>query len=77
MMHILGIEATKVYNVDTRQQDYTRLIVSQDIVDFLSNHDVEITAEGKKIFIVNKVRYIYMGLQIEPVPHLYKEQFVS
>ena len=67
MKHILGIEGEGlIYNLDTKMQEYkSKIIVSKDVFDWLSNHDIEITAQGQKIFIVNKIRYIYLGIYIQ------------
>ena len=64
MKYILGIEGNGlVYNLDKNIQEYrTQVIVSDDVFNWLNNHDIEITGQGQKIFIVNKIRYIYLGI---------------
>jgi hypothetical protein len=65
MKHILAIEGDLIYNLDTGLQEYkTKIVVSEDVFNWLNNHDVEITQKGEKIFIMNKIRYVYLGLNI-------------
>lgn len=66
MKFILAIEGEDlIYNLSTKQYEHnTKITISEDVYNWLSNHDTEITAKGQKIFIVNKVRYIYLGVTI-------------
>ena len=66
MNYILGIEGNGlIYNLDKKKEEYrTQIAVSEDVFNWLNNHDVEITAKGERVFIMNKVRYIYLGINI-------------
>lgn len=64
MRHILGIVGSKAYNISTREEDYMiKQYVSQDIIDWLNNHDIKIDDRGRKIYVCNQVEYIYLGVQ--------------
>ena len=62
MIHILAVEASLVYNIDSQKHEYTqRLEVTQDIIDWLDAHDIEYSATTEKVYICNNIRYVYMG----------------
>lgn len=78
MKHTLAIESSLGQNLDTSIEDYsTKILVSQDVIDWLNNHDVEISPAGKRIYLVNHIRYVYLGPalsiveQMEPHTKMY------
>lgn len=69
MKHILGAIGSKVYNMDTRQEDYAvKMLVSNDVIDWLECHDVKIDSKGRKIYVCNQVEYLYLGIQLPAFP---------
>ena len=66
MEHILAIVGSEYLNIENNTQMETQMIVSQEVIDWLDQHDVEYTSERDKIFICNKIRYRYVGLYVEP-----------
>ena len=78
MKHILGIVGSKAFNLSEGREDYmTKLEVSDDIIEWLESHDIEIDEFGGKVYICNKVKYAYLGPKIYMVDIslLTKEQF--
>jgi len=66
MNHLLGVESTLMMNTDTQKVDYVLQIeITQDVYDWLDNHDIEYTEEREKVFLVNNIRYVYLGPKIE------------
>jgi len=67
MKYILGVYGKTAYNLYSHQHEYTtKILVSQDVLDFLNNHDIEITSKGERLYIMNNVKYIYLGIDFEP-----------
>ena len=66
MKHVLGIEGDGlIYNLDTKQKEYkTKIVVSEDVFNWVNNNDKEITKKNEKIFVQNKIRYVYLGINI-------------
>ncbi len=63
--HLLGVIASKAYNMETEKEEYMeQMEVSQDVLDWLSQHDIKMSPEGHSIFVCNAVEYSYLG----PVP---------
>lgn len=66
MTHILAIKGKTGFNLESKQVEYTHKIeVSQDVIDFLDQHDIKINSEGERIYIMNALEYIYIGPKIE------------
>ena len=62
MEHILAVEGTAYYNLDTGKMDYhSKITVSEDVLQWLNNHDIEMADNGSPIYICNKLRYLYLG----------------
>lgn len=64
MNHLLGIMGSRYYDLDKKQHDYEKIEVSEDVLNFLNQHDLCIDEKGRKIFIYNSVRYIYLGINL-------------
>lgn len=62
MKHLLGIMGSRYYDLDKKEHDYVKIEVSEDILNFLNQHDLCIDEKGRKIFIYNAVRYVYLGI---------------
>lgn len=66
MKHILGVVASLSYNLETEEKDYmSKILVTEDIIDWLDSHDVRIDSFGRKVYICNEIEYIYLGPKIE------------
>lgn len=64
MKYILGVESSLSYNLEAGKKEYTtKLLVSQDVLDWLNNHDTEISEKGERIYIMNKIRYVFIGIE--------------
>ena len=75
MKHVLAVYANKAYNLDSKQEEYTtKIIVSQDVIDFLDIHDIEMTSKGERLYIMNNMKYIYLGIDMDSFISLNKIQ---
>lgn len=64
--YILAVEDSIIYNIDTKENEYSiKIVISEDVYDWLCRHDIEITSKGKRVFICNKVRYVDLGINFE------------
>jgi hypothetical protein len=61
--HILGILSSKTYDLETKKEDYMiKIVVSEDVYNWLNMHDLEVNPERQKIFICNQVKYVDLGI---------------
>jgi hypothetical protein len=67
MRHILAILGTEYFDMEDKVQKETQMVVSQEIIDWLDQHDVEYTDVREKIYICNNICYRYVGPYLEPV----------
>lgn len=62
MKYLLAIEGSEFYDLHKKRTDWQHKVsISQDVLDWLEQHDVEVAPDGSKIYIVNKVRYRFIG----------------
>jgi hypothetical protein len=62
MKYILGVLGSKIYDIDKKTEDYgLKLEVTEDVYNWLDNHDTEYTEERERVFIVNNLRYVDLG----------------
>ncbi len=66
MEHILAIEATEFLDPEDNVTKVSQMIVSQEVIDWLDQHDIEYTEARDKVYICNHIRYRYVGLHIVP-----------
>lgn len=60
LVYVLGVLASAQQTeqgVDFKNQ----ITVSQDVIDFLDQHDVKYTESKHKVYVCNSVQYIVMG----------------
>lgn len=70
MTYILAVEGSEYYDLENQRTDFRHKIeISQDVLDWLDAHDVEMVPDGSKVYICNKLRYRFIG------PKIYLEQF--
>ncbi len=61
MKHRLGLKSTAAIDMNTNQKVYRELEISDEILQWLDAHDKKIDKEGNTVFIVNKLKYVYLG----------------
>jgi hypothetical protein len=69
MRHVLGVLGSESFSLDTFRLECTvKIEISQDVLDWLDMHDVEIDSLRQRIYIYNQLKYIYLGpkLVMEP-----------
>ena len=64
--HVLGIHGTGKLNPKTEDVEYDYLIVDQSVLDWLNGHDVEFTDRREKLYVVNNIKYLYLGVYHTP-----------
>jgi len=63
--HVIGVIGTEYYDMDKEKKDYgKKLLISKDVYEWLNQHDLRFNEKGRKIFIVNKVEYIDLGIDL-------------
>jgi hypothetical protein len=70
MNHLLGVEGTECTIIEEKssRQDYTqKLSVSDEVIQWLDSHDIEYIYPKQKVYIVNAIRYIYLGFDFGEV----------
>ena len=66
MKHILGIVGTESIDMIENKIIYNNKVeISEDVLNWLKSHDKTIDSDGNEIFIVNAVKYKYLGPHIE------------
>lgn len=61
MTHRLGLKSTMAIDLDTKQKVYSEIEVSEEVIKWLDAHDKKMGKDGSTIFIVNKLKYVYLG----------------
>lgn len=61
MKHKLGLKNTMAIEIDTKKKVYAEIEVSDEIIQWLDAHDKKMTKDGETVFIVNKLKYVYLG----------------
>lgn len=59
--YMLGVMGTEKFNEKTGQTEYAVLLVDQSILNWLNQHDVRYDDRRRKIFVVNRVQYLFLG----------------
>lgn len=73
--HILGIVASKAYNMEEKREDYSlKIKVSDEILQFMNRHDVKVSATGSRIYVYNQIEYIYLGIYSKELNELSKKE---
>jgi len=68
LKHILGVVGSKSYNLDTKTEDYTmKLVVDSSVIKWLELHDIEYTKDRRKVYIVNNIKYINLGVDFKNI----------
>lgn len=66
MNYILAVEGSQAYNIETKQSEYTmKMVISEDVYDWLCSHDIEYTDSRQRIFICNNLRYVDLGPEMK------------
>ena len=74
MTHILAVQESLTYNIETQREEYTQqLEVTEDIIEWLDAHDISYTSKTEKVYICNNIRYIYMGPKLAPLIPMAKQ----
>lgn len=69
MKHQLGVLGSQCYNITEQRTDYTKkVIISDEVLNWLKMHDTYVQKDGTSVFVVNKVEYVYLGLQFDLPP---------
>lgn len=67
MRYLLGVKGSKYYDLDKKKEDYSvKIVVSEEIYDFMNNHDVICEKDGRKVFKYNNIEYIDLGTYLAP-----------
>lgn len=64
-MHELGVIGSEAYDMTSSEKIFTqKIVVSQDVINWLNMHDLEREEGGPIIYIVNKIKYQYLGIEV-------------
>lgn len=60
--YVIAVEGSMAFNMETQMQDYTmKILVSEDVYQWLECHDIEYTEARERVFLYNNLRYIDLG----------------
>ncbi len=68
IMHLLGVLGSEYLNLDTGGKDFNQKVqVNDSILGWLKNHDMYVNNKGQKVYKVNQVEYVYLGIRFENI----------
>jgi len=67
MNYILGVLGSEDKDESGKLVYKIQIEISQEVYDWLDNHDIEYTATREKIFLCNNLKYIDLGTKLEIV----------
>jgi len=67
MNYILGVLGSEEKDESGNLIYGMQIEVTQEVYDWLDNHDIEYTAKREKIFLCNNLKYIDLGVKLEAV----------
>lgn len=60
--YVLGVLSSRFLDKEENKIEYgQKVFVSEDVVNFLNNHDIYKSEYGEKVFAVNRVHYVFLG----------------
>jgi hypothetical protein len=67
MNYILGVLGSEEKDESGKLVYGMQIEITQEVYDWLDNHDIEYTEKREKIFLCNNLKYIDLGVKLETV----------